>query len=96
MIQTNSGLSIASNISNNVSAKSPPRQIIILNTSNQNQTVPGNKSTHQVILNHPPLLVPRQAETNIVPHNPNIVITPNPTDLSQQTSVIMSMKMSHN
>lgn len=96
MDQTRSGMS--STIPNNVSGKSPPRQIIILNTSNQNQTaLPGSKPTHpQVILNHPPLVVVPRADTNIVPHNSNIVIRPSQSDLGQQTSVIMSVKMSDN
>ncbi len=96
MIQTRSGLS--STIPNNVSSKSPPRQIIILNTSNQNQTaLPGSKPTHpQIILNNPQLVVVPRADANIVPHNSNIVTRPSQKDLGQQTSVIMSVKMSDN
>ncbi len=90
------GVTVNSTISNSAvsSSSANPRQIIILNTSNQNSTsfpiTAGSKESHPSLI-----MVPR-LETNIAPNNCSVVNIPNPADLGQQTSVIMSVKNAEN
>ena len=77
------------------STSTTPRQIIILNTSNQNSAsfpiTSGNKASHPSLI-----MVPR-IETNMAhPNNCGVTNMPNPADLGQQTSVIMSVKNAEN
>ncbi|EFX74489.1 hypothetical protein DAPPUDRAFT_324326 [Daphnia pulex] len=88
------GVTVNSTNSNSAVSSATPRQIIILNTSNQNSTsfpiTAGNKDSHTSLI-----MVPR-VETNIGPNNCSVVNMPNPADLGQQTSVIMSVKNAEN
>jgi hypothetical protein len=89
------GATVTSTISNSAvsSTSATPRQIIILNTSNQNSSsfpiTAGSK------VSHPSLIMVPRLETNIAPNN-CVAPMSNSADLGQQTSVIMSVKNAEN
>lgn len=101
MTHANTGFSVSSTVSNStVTTESPSRQIIFLNTSNQSSSalpLQGTKSTHPSVVLHPtPLVMVPRADANAVSYSSNVTMRPISTDIVQQTSVIMSAKMSDN
>lgn len=89
--KTNGGVALTStNFNPTISTIPTHRQIIILNTSNQNPTsiptITRSKPTHPSLI-----MVPR-VDANAVSNSPSVAIIPHPADSGQQTSVIMSVK----
>ncbi|KAI9564664.1 hypothetical protein GHT06_008405 [Daphnia sinensis] len=80
----------SANFNSAVSNISAPRQIIILNSSNQTPTpLPILTRSNPT---HPSLIMVPQVETSVALNNQNVTLVPHPADSGQQTSVIMSIK----